>query len=113
MTPHQLHLVEKSFKAFIPVAYRTSGEFYETLFRASPHLRGMFPADMIEQRKKLVETLSYVVNGMRFPELTLPVVRKLGKRHVGFKVRPEHYTLVASALLDAMEREIGPAFTPR
>jgi len=112
MNPRQIELIETSFKAFVPVAYPTAELFYAKLFQISPHLREMFPKDMREQRVKLVETLTYAVNGLRHPEILLPVVRDLGKRHIGFKVRPEHYKLVGAALISAMEQGLGPKFTP-
>lgn len=111
MTPKQVQLVETSFKAFVPVAYKTTEEFYDTLFKSSPHLRGMFPEDMREQRVKLIDTLTYAVNGLRYPETLLPVVHDLGKRHKGYKVKPEHYSAVGMALITALERALGPRFT--
>ncbi|PWK60898.1 globin domain-containing protein [Roseicyclus mahoneyensis] len=112
MTPKQVELVETSFKAFVPVAYQTTEDFYESLFRVSPHLRGLFPKDMQGLRKKLVETLTYVVNGLRYPDALLPVVRDLGRRHKGFRVEPGYYALVSAALIESMERAMGTAFGP-
>ena len=111
MTPKQVQLVETSFKAFVPVAYKTTEEFYDALFKASPHLRSMFPEDMREQRVKLIDTLTYAVNGLRYPETLLPVVHDLGKRHKGYRVKPEHYTAVGTALISALEKALGPRFT--
>ena len=111
MTPKQVQLVETSLKAFVPVAYKTTEEFYDTLFKSSPHLREMFPEDMREQRVKLIDTLTYAVNGLRYPETPLPVVHDLGKCHKGYKVKPEHYTAVGAALITALEKALGPRFT--
>ena len=38
--------------------------FYDRLFEVAPQVKAMFPADMTEQRKKLMATLAVVVNGL-------------------------------------------------
>ena len=44
----------------------------------------MFPADMTEQRKKLMATLAVVVNGLGNLESVLPAASALAKRHVSY-----------------------------
>jgi hemoglobin-like flavoprotein len=47
----------------------------------------------------------------RLDEL-VPAVQALGERHVGYGVKDAHYDTVAAALLDTLEKGLGPAFTP-
>src|SRR4051812_7025755 len=44
-------------------------------------------------------------------ERVVPTVEALGRRHVAYGVRPEHYDAVGSALIWTLERCLGPSFT--
>jgi nitric oxide dioxygenase len=72
----------------------------------------MFPADMKEQRKKLMTTLAVVVNGLSNLESVLPAASALAKRHVSYGAKPEHYPVVGGALLWTLEKGLGEAWTP-
>jgi hemoglobin-like flavoprotein len=39
-------------------------------------------------------------------------VQALGKRHIGYGVKPADYQTVGAALITALEQGLGPAFTP-
>jgi hemoglobin-like flavoprotein len=41
----------------------------------------------------------------------VPVVQDLGRRHVGYGVKDEHYATVGTALLWTLEKGLGDAFT--
>jgi hemoglobin-like flavoprotein len=47
----------------------------------------------------------------KLPEL-VPIVQDLGRRHTGYGARDEHYDLVAEALMWALDKGLGPDFTP-
>ncbi|MFZ2157858.1 MAG: globin domain-containing protein, partial [Bradyrhizobium sp.] len=72
----------------------------------------MFPADMTEQRKKLMTMLAAVVNGLGNLQSILPAASALAKRHVGYGARAEHYPVVGAALLWTLEKGLGAAWTP-
>lgn len=110
MTPQQIAIVQRSFKELAPSMYDITDAFYSKLFKAMPSTRAMFPENMFEQRRKLVETLTYTVNGLSYPDALMPVVHDLGRRHKGYRVRPEHYGHVAKALVDAIQEAVGPKF---
>ncbi len=71
MTPDQVKLVQQSFAKVAPIADQAAVIFYDRLFEVAPQVKAMFPADMTEQRKKLMATLSVVVNGLGNLETTL------------------------------------------
>ena len=99
-----------------PVATDPSGfaaRFYAHLFRRSPGLRTLFPADMAQQYLKLAHTLCVVVSGLDQPEQVVPGLEALGARHRGYGVRPHHYILVGEALLAALAEANGDAFDER
>ena len=112
MTPHQIDLVQASWKQVLPVAETAAQMFYGRLFFLDPSLRPMFLGDMRDQGRKVMAMLSYTVNGLNRLDVLLPAVRALGRRHATYGVRPEHYFTVGAALLWTLEQGLGAAFTP-
>jgi hemoglobin-like flavoprotein len=112
VTPHQIDLVQASWKQVIPVAETAAQMFYGRLFFLDPSLRHLFLGDMRDQGRKVMAMLSYTVNGLNRLDVLLPAVRALGRRHATYGVRPEHYFTVGAALLWTLEQGLGAAFTP-
>src|SRR5437660_10165779 len=112
MTPDQVTLVQQSFSKVAPIADQAAVMFYDRLFEVAPAVKAMFPADMTEQRKKLMATLAVVVNGLSNLQSVLPAASALAKRHVAYGVKPAHYPVVGSALLWTLEKGLGEAWTP-
>src|SRR5437667_10282687 len=112
MTPDQVTLVQQSFSKVAPIADQAAVMFYDRLFEIAPQVSAMFPADMTEQRKKLMATLAVVVNGLTNLEAVLPAASALAKRHVAYGARPAHYPVVGGALLWTLEKGLGEAWTP-
>ena len=111
MTPEQVKLVQESFTKVVPIADQAAVIFYDRLFEVAPSVKAMFPADMTEQRKKLMATLAVVVNGLSNLESILPAASALARRHVSYGAKPEHYPVVGSALLWTLEKGLGTAWT--
>ncbi len=112
MTPDQVNLVQQSFAKVAPISDQAAVLFYDRLFEVAPTVKAMFPADLREQRKKLMATLAVVVNGLGRLELVLPAASALAKRHVSYGAKPEHYPVVGGALLWTLEKGLGDAWTP-
>jgi len=113
MTPDQVKLVQESFSKVAPISEQAAVLFYDRLFEVAPAVKSMFPADLTEQRKKLMATLAVVVNGLTNLEAVLPAASALAKRHVGYGAKPEHYPVVGGALLWTLEKALGEAaWTP-
>lgn len=66
---------------------------------------------MHEQRRKLMAIIGSAVSELSRLERIAPAVQELGRRHVGYGVRDEHYAMVGAALLWALERAPCEAFT--
>ena len=105
-------LLKRSLQVFTDFQHTLATTFYARLFEAHPSLRAMFPADMSGQAKKLMDTLTWVATNLPQRDTVLPALAELGKRHVNYGVKPEHYPIVASALSDAMKEVGGAAFGP-
>ncbi len=112
MTPDHVKLVQESFAKVAPISETAAVLFYDRLFEIAPKVKAMFPADMTEQRRKLMATLSVVVNGLGNLESVLPAASALAKRHVSYGARAEHYPVVGAALLWTLEKGLGDGWTP-
>ena len=113
MTPEQVKLVQQSFSKVAPIADQAAVIFYDRLFEVAPSVKAMFPADLTEQRKKLMATLTVVVNGLSNLDSILPAASALAVRHVSYGAKPEHYPVVGGALLWTLEKGLGEAWTPQ
>ena len=112
MNPTQIKLVQDSFSKVAPISEQAAVLFYDRLFEVAPAVKAMFPADMTEQRKKLMGTLAVVVNGLTNLEAVLPAASALAKRHVNYGAKPEHYPVVGGVLLWTLEKGLGDGWTP-
>ena len=108
----QIELLESSFQAIASCGEAFVTAFYERLFTRFPETRAFFAAtDMFEQRKKLQRTLALIVEHMQHPEVLSGMLRELGKRHVTYGIRPEHYPLVGTTLLETFADFLGKNWT--
>ena len=112
MTPDQIKLVQQSFSKVAPISDDAAVMFYGRLFEIAPQVKSMFPADLTEQRRKLMATLAAVVNGLGNLATILPAASALAMRHVSYGAKPEHYPVVGAALLWTLEKGLGPDWTP-
>jgi hemoglobin-like flavoprotein len=111
MNADQVKLVQQSFSRVAPISEQAAVIFYDRLFEIAPSVRTMFPADMTEQRKKLMTMLAAVVNGLGDLPSILPAASALAKRHVSYGARAEHYPVVGAALLWTLEKGLGEGWT--
>lgn len=111
MTPEQKQLVQSTWIPVNEISETAANLFYNKLFELDPELRPLFKGDMKEQGKKLMTMIGAAVRGLdNLGELT-PVVKGLGKRHVGYNVKDEHYATVGEALIWTLGEGLGDKFT--
>ncbi len=111
MTPDQVKLVQQSFSKVAPISDQAAVMFYGRLFEIAPQVKSMFPANLTEQRRKLMATLAVVVGSLGNLQSVLPAASALAKRHVNYGAKPEHYPVVGAALLWTLEKGLGPDWT--
>lgn len=111
MTPEQVEMVQSSWDKVKPIQDTAADLFYGKLFELDPELRPIFPEDMTEQKKKLMQMISTAVAGLSKLDEIVPAVQALGRRHVNYKVTPAMYDTVGAALLDTLEKGLGDAWT--
>jgi hemoglobin-like flavoprotein len=112
MTPEQVTMVTVTWEKVKPISETAAELFYGKLFELDPSLKPLFKGDMKEQGRKLMAMINTAVNGLKNLEAIVPAVQQLGKRHVGYGVKDEHYDTVAAALLWTLDKGLGDAFTP-
>ncbi|MBI1390804.1 MAG: hemin receptor [bacterium] len=110
ITPEQINLVQSSWGMVAPISGTAAELFYGRLFELDPGLRPLFKSDIKEQGKKLMQMISVAVQGLNNLDGIVPAVQSLGKRHVGYGVKPEHYDTVGVALLWTLEKGLGSEF---
>ncbi len=108
----QGELLETSFQEIVMHGEAVVTAFYERLFTCFPETKPLFAAtDMFEQRKKLQQSLTLIVEHMQHPEVLSSMLRELGLRHVTYGVRPEHYPLMGTVLLETFADFLGKHWT--
>ena len=90
---------------------RTGQVFYSILFRVDPTTKPLFVGDLELQSRKLVQTLTYIVDNLEDPDSLLPTAIDLAITHVGYGVMPEQYASVGQALMEALRQLLGPSFS--
>lgn len=112
MTPEQVALIKSSFAKVEPIADTAAAIFYGRLFTLDPELKPLFKGDMVEQGRKLMRMIGTAVRGLDDLPAIVPAVQDLGRRHVRYGVKDEHYDTVGAALIWTLEQGLGEAFTP-
>ena len=111
MTEQQICLLRESFALLEPKAIAAGLTFYRNLFELDPSLRAMFQTSIELQSRKLMEALGYTITTLENPKSLVPMLEAMGRRHVTYGTRDEHYDTVLKALLLTLEESLGPAFT--
>lgn len=124
LSPEEKQAIRRSWELVVPIAETAADLFYKRLFELEPAYRELFPADMADQKRKLVAMLAFAVKSLdwddeawRSPvaaeEDLFLVVLALGRRHAElYRVPDQAYETVGAALLWTLDYGLGEAFTP-
>ena len=112
MPPEQRALVKETWRKVAPMADAAARLFYDRLFEIDSTTRPLFQIDLADQRRKLIQALTMVVQGLDHLETLVPTIADLGRRHAQFGVTDAHYDTVGAALLWTLEQGLGSAWTP-
>ena len=113
LTQQEKDLIRSSYAAIAGLKEQAGQIFYARLFELDPSLRAMFHRAPIEtQAAKLMQVFDWVVERLdRVPELKKEL-HELGRKHVDFGVKVDHYPLVGSALVWTLKKALGKDFDP-
>jgi hemoglobin-like flavoprotein len=110
MTSSDVHPIRDGFRQLSADCEGLAADFHARLFEIDPTARRLFKMDLKAQGAKLLRALARFVQGLDCLDSIIDDVRALARRHTGLGVRPEHYASVGRALLDTLERRLGPCF---
>src|SRR5262245_30195872 len=113
LTQQQIALVKETFQEIVPMTDVAADLFYSRLFLMDPTLKAVFRGNLKAQERELMKMLAVAVAALDDVEKILPAVEDLGRRHVQYGVKREHYETVGAALLWTLEEGLGDQFTPR
>jgi hemoglobin-like flavoprotein len=111
MTPEQIILVQSSFDKIAPISATAGALFYQRLFEMDPNLRRLFTGDIRAQGRKLMAMIELVVDNLSQFDALLPRIQALGRDHLSYGVRDEHYDIVGAALLWTLHAGLEEQFT--
>lgn len=111
MTPEKIKLVQDSWAKVKPISETAADLFYGKLFELDPAVRSMFTGDMKEQGRKLMAILNTAVNSLNNLTSIVPAIQDMGKRHVTYGVKAEHYDTVGTALIWTLGAGLKEEFT--
>lgn len=111
LSAEQIRLIRQTFAMVEPIADDAARLFYDQLFEIAPETRAMFKGDMKAQGRKLMSALKTLVGGLNRADSVIQVLGALGRRHRDYGVTAEQYDAVGAALLWALAKGLGSAFT--
>jgi nitric oxide dioxygenase len=113
VSPEAAALVRASWAQLVPQSDALADDFYGHLFAASPDAAQLFAhVDMPTQRRKFMHMVGELVRVLDDPGVLVSESVPSGRRHAGYGARDEHYAVVGGVLLQAIERALGPTYTP-
>ena len=105
--------VQDTWQQVIPIREQAAALFYGRLFELDPSVKPLFTGSMEEQGRKLMNMLGTAAMGLDKLDTIVGAVRELGRRHVAYGVKEEHYDTVGAALLWTLQQGLGDDFTPQ
>lgn len=115
LSTEQRNLVKSSASALATHGFDITDSFYTHIVGDNPGLKDTFnlthQANGIQAQALANAVYAYATN---IDDLTplLPAVSLINHKHASLYVRPEHYAVVGTYLLEAIQRVLGEAVTP-
>lgn len=106
----EIKLIQYSFKTLTSKSKSVGEKFYKILFEKNPDISKLFKGDMKEQAGALMRMVKTVVEGLNHPEIIIPAIQDLGRRHNEYGVKPEQYKIFGECLISTIEKEMGTDF---
>ena len=112
LSKSQQAAIKSSFAKVMSDGEVFAASFYANLFEHDPALRKLFKTDMKQQGDVLMRMLSIAVVGLDRPNDLMPALHDLGRHHVAYGVKPEHYEPFGEALKQTLSESLGAEYTP-
>lgn len=111
LTPETIAIIKSTAPALQTHGLAITTRMYERLF-ADPKIEAMFDRAAMqsgEQPKRLAGAIVAFAKNVDQLDLLGGAVERMAQRHVEIGVKPEHYPMVAAALLPAIKDVLGDA----
>jgi len=109
-----IEIVKSTVPALKAHGLEITTHFYKTMFENNPEIKPLFNMDKQasgEQPKALAMAILAAAQNIDNLEAPLPVVKKIGARHVEVGVLAQHYPTIGQNLLIAIKDVLGDAAT--
>ena len=81
--------------------------FYDKVFEKAPEVRELFKKNLLDQGRMLTHMLGGIIYSLSRPEYLIMGLKSLGRQHLSYGVKAEHYPVVQEALLETIEEVLG------
>jgi nitric oxide dioxygenase len=112
VSPRQTRLIRQSLESLEDYSNSLTKLFYGRLFELAPSTRHLFKVSLEEQSRKLLEMLVTAAEALDDFESLRPRLTELGRKHVTYGAKPEHYDVLRTALLWALAQALEQEFDP-
>lgn len=112
LSQEEIRLIQDSYNKINDISEKIGEKFYNKLFEQNPEIIKLFKSDMKEQSHLLMNMVKTVVEGLNNPQIIIPAIQELGRRHNEYGVMPEMYGVFGNCLIDCIEQESGNDFRP-
>ncbi|WP_028522713.1 globin family protein [Runella limosa] len=112
MNDQQKRLVQTSFARIVPKSEYAAKVFYGRLFEIIPEVQPLFKSDLKTQGIKLFQVISFAVCSLDNMDELLPLLHDLGRRHVKYGTKNEHYVFIGESLIWTLDKVLKDDFTP-
>ena len=106
--------IDAAGKAFFSKIFEIAPGAIElfTSFKDVPEETRYESPGFVRHARSVMTTVGVAVQGLRDLDALVPVLEKLGARHLGYGVQEAHYDVVGEALLKTLESALGDEWTP-
>jgi hemoglobin-like flavoprotein len=110
LTARDIEIVRDDWEKVELIADEAATLLYDRLFALDRNLRLLFPLDLGEQKLKVIRMLGAAIYGLSEPDVLVPILRALGRRHFELGVREQDYQTLAEALMWTLRQGLGATF---
>lgn len=103
--------VRRTLEMVLPLADTFAFMFYNRFFEFEPEARPLFPADMSQQRQKIIKLLTFALRGLEQPRVIEAELHRLGQHHAQFHISRQRYEHMNEAIVWAFTKVLGDKFS--
>jgi hemoglobin-like flavoprotein len=110
LTKEEIRLIQMSWNLLTLKSKTTGEKFYANLFKKHTDMAELFKGDIKDQSGALMRMVKTVVEGLNNPQIIIPALQELGRRHREYGVKDEYYKEFGNLLVETIGSELGSDF---